>query len=80
MNRPIVYAMAMAALLVGLAACQKQSDGDQKGVAEKAGAKIDAAAAKTGEALNKAGEKTGKAMQKGGEKMEGAYKDAQKKE
>ena len=80
MKKLSAYVMATAALLVGLAACQKQSDGEQKGAAEKAGAQIDAAAAKAGEALNKAGEKTGQAMQKGGEKMEEAYKDAQKKE
>jgi hypothetical protein len=80
MKRLSVNVMATAALLVGLAACQKQSDGEQKGAAEKAGAQIDAAAAKAGEALNKAGEKTGQAMQKGGEKMEDAYKNVQKKE
>jgi hypothetical protein len=82
---------ATATLLMGLAACQKKDDTADKGPAEKAGAQVDAAAAKAGEALNKAGEKTGQALQsasekggeavkKGGEKLEGASKDAQKKE
>ena len=45
MKKLSVNIMATAALLVGLAACQKQSDGEKKGAAEKAGAQIDAAAA-----------------------------------
>jgi hypothetical protein len=80
MCKSMVMGMAITVLALGLPGCQKQSDGEQKGAMEKAGAKLDAAAEKAGDALNKAGEKTGAAMQKGGEKMENAYKDAPKKE
>jgi hypothetical protein len=83
--------VAIAGLLTGLAACQKKDATADKGPAEKAGANVDEAAAKARESLNKAGEKTGQALQsagekggeavkQGGEKMEGASKDAQKKE
>jgi hypothetical protein len=91
MGKLTAIGMAATVLVFGLTACQKQAGGDQKGMAEKAGAQVDAAAEKAGDLLNKAGEKTGQAlqsagektgeaMQKGGEKLEGASKDAQKKE
>jgi hypothetical protein len=84
--------LAVVSLLMGLAACQKKDEAATgKGPTEKASAQVDAATSKAADALNKAGEKTGQALQsagekggeavkKGGEKLEGAAKDAQKKE
>lgn len=91
LSKSAAVLFAAASLLMGLTACQKKDDTAGKGPAEKAGAQIDDAAAKAGEAINKAGEKTGQALQsagekggeavkKSGEKLEGASKDAQKKE
>lgn len=81
--------LAMAALVIGLAACQRNEDTAGKGPAEKAGAQIDRATNQAAENLNKAGEqvgqaaqkageKGGEAAQKAGEKMEGAAQEAQK--
>jgi hypothetical protein len=79
--------VAVTALVIGLAACQKSEDGAGQGPAAKAGEQIDRATGQaaenlnkareqTGEALQKAGEKGGEAAQKAGEKMGGAAQES----
>lgn len=80
MKNTLVMTVAMVAVLLGLGACDQQTDTPGEGAAEQAGAKIDEAAEKLRPALNKAGEKIGQALQKGGEKLEEASKDAKQQE
>jgi len=51
-GRSVIAALAMSALVVGLAACEKK-----EGPAERAGKDIDKALDKAGQQLEKAGEK-----------------------
>lgn len=63
-------AMAISALMLALAACQKQ-----EGPAEKAGKEIDQASEKAAEKLNEATDKLGQQLEKAGQKIQDATKD-----
>lgn len=65
--------MAMSALMLTLAACQKQ-----EGPAEKAGKEIDQAGEKAAEQLKDAADKLGQQLEKAGEKMQDATRDPDK--
>lgn len=61
-NKSVMVALAMSALIAGLAGCQKK-----EGSVERAGKEFD-----------KAAEKAGKQVEKAGEKIQDAVKDATK--
>jgi hypothetical protein len=69
--------LASCLLLAALAACQRNTPPEAKGPAEKAGEKIDEAAAKAAKGINNLAEKAGSGLQKAGENMQKEAKDAQ---
>lgn len=67
----------LGVLTIGLSACEQKETAADRGPAEKAGEKIDQAAAKASVHLNKLAEQAGKGLQQAGEKIQGAARDAQ---
>ncbi|RJF97036.1 hypothetical protein D3870_19915 [Noviherbaspirillum cavernae] len=78
MRKTATAVLGVAALAAVLTACQKKDEMSGKGPAEKAGEKIDQAAAKASEELSKVGEKTGQALQDAGQKLESKAQEMQK--
>lgn len=73
--------MTIGILSIHLSACdRKQSAGNGKGVAERAGQQLDQAAAEAGKELNKAAEKTGEGLQQLGAKLQKDAQEARKKD
>ena len=78
-SRKLAAILSTAALMAGLAACEKKDTAAEgKGAAEKAGAQIDQATTKAGEKLNELAGKAGEQMQKAGEKMQEKAAEAKK--
>jgi hypothetical protein len=71
--------LALGILLAGLAGCQRNEPARSEGPAEKAGHKIDQAAAKAAAGINKLAEKAGAGMEKAGENMQKEAREAQAK-
>lgn len=72
-DRTVVVAMMLGALVAGMSGCKKN-----EGSAEKAGKEIDKASEKTGNEINKVVNKAGEKIEKAGEKMQDATKDGNK--
>lgn len=74
----VIQFLAASVVITGLLACQKQEVAqEEKGPAEKAGQKIDQAAARASEELNKAAEKAGEGLQALGQKIQNTAEKAQ---
>lgn len=77
----VMHWLAVALVIAGLSACQKQETADsEKGPAEKAGKQLDQAAARAGEELNKAAQKAGEGLQAFGQKIQKEAEQAQGQE
>jgi hypothetical protein len=68
--------IAFCLTLAALSGCQRNTPPDAKGPAEKAGEKIDQAAAKAAQGINNIAEKAGSGLQKAGENMQKEAKEA----
>ena len=71
--KQFMTAVVMSALVLTLAACQKQ-----EGPAEKAGKEIDQAGERAAEQLKDATDKLGQQLEKAGEKIQDATRDRDK--
>jgi hypothetical protein len=79
MKTSVTSVLALGMLLAALAGCQRNEPARTEGPAEKAGQKIDQAAAKAAAGINKLAEKAGAGMEKAGENMQKEARDAQAK-
>lgn len=77
MKKSATLMLAASLLLAALAGCQRNTPADARGPAEKAGEKVDQAAAKAAEGLNNLAEKAGSGLQKAGANLEKEAKEAQ---
>ncbi|MBK4733055.1 hypothetical protein [Noviherbaspirillum pedocola] len=69
--------LAFCLTLAALAGCERNTPPEAKGPAEKAGEKIDQAAAKAAQGINNLADKAGSGLQKAGENMQKEAKEAQ---
>jgi hypothetical protein len=79
MKTSVTSVLALGMLLAALAGCQRNEPARTEGPAEKAGQKIDQAAAKAAAGINKLAEKAGAGMEKAGENMQKEAREAQAK-
>lgn len=71
-SKNVTAVLVVAALSMGLTACQKE------GAGERAGKEVDKAVEKAGQEIGKIGKETGQALEKAGEKVRDTAKNATK--